>query len=50
MLEVLGILKAHEAELTKSTKTSLTFGLVSKSEKSKKSSKEKVVTSDSDSE
>ena len=37
--EVVGIVKAHEAELTKSTKTNLTLALVSKSKKSKKLSK-----------
>ena len=49
MPEVLGILKAHEAELVKSSKTNLTLALVSKSEKQRKKEK-KVSSSDSESE
>ena len=48
MPEVLGILKAHEAELVKASKTNITLALVSKSEKNKK--KEKKISSDSESE
>ncbi|KAL4564910.1 hypothetical protein LXL04_028986 [Taraxacum kok-saghyz] len=47
MPEVLGILKAHEAELVKATKTNLTLALVSKSEKMKKKEK-KVSSTDSE--
>ena len=49
MPEVLGILKAHEAELVKASKTNITLALVSKSEKQKKKEK-KVSSSDSESE
>ena len=42
MTEVLGILKVHEAELTKASKTSITLALVSKAVKSNK--KEKMVS------
>ena len=48
MPEVLGILKAHEAELVKASKTNLTLALISKSEKIKK--KENKMSSDSESE
>ena len=46
MPEVLGILKAHEAELVKSSKTNITLALVSKTEKQKKKEK-KMSSSDS---
>ena len=39
MPEVLGILKAHEAELVKASKTSITLALVSKTENTKKKEK-----------
>ena len=48
MPKVLGILKAHEAELTKASKTNITLVLVSKADKSKRKEK-KVSSSDSES-